>query len=328
MMYNSSNEYDVLIIGAGPIGLACGISCSKAGLTYLIVDKGPLVNSLYNYPLNMTFFSTSDRLEIGNVPFISHSPKPTRAEALEYYRRVSLHWKLNLALYETVDFVQTENVSFVVTSSKKQYKAKHIVIATGFYDIPNLMDVPGEDLAKVHHYYREPHIYFGQKIVVVGAANSAVDVAMETWRKGADVTMVIRDEQIRESVKYWIRPDVENRIAEGSIKAYFNSTLTEIRENQVDIQTENGIITIENDFVLAMTGYLPDFDFLSSLGVILGTDEYKTPVHDPETMQTNVKGVYLAGVICGGLKTNKWFIENSRVHADLIVQHILSNTVS
>lgn len=327
-MYNSSNEYDVLIIGAGPIGLACGISCSKAGLTYLIVDKGPLVNSLYNYPLNMTFFSTSDRLEIGNVPFISHSPKPTRAEALEYYRRVSLHWKLNLALYETVDFVQTENVSFVVTSSKKQYKAKHIVIATGFYDIPNLMNVPGEHLAKVHHYYREPHIYFGQKIVVVGAANSAVDVAMETWRKGADVTMVIRDEQIRESVKYWIRPDVENRIAEGSIKAYFNSSLTEIRENQVDIQTENGIITIENDFVLAMTGYLPDFDFLSSLGVILGTDEYKTPVHDPETMETNVKGVYLAGVICGGLKTNKWFIENSRVHADLIVQHILSNTVS
>ena len=327
-MYNSSNEYDVLIIGAGPIGLACGISCSKAGLTYLIVDKGPLVNSLYNYPLNMTFFSTSDRLEIGNVPFISHSPKPTRAEALEYYRRVSLHWKLNLALYETVDFVQTENVSFVVTSSKKQYKAKHIVIATGFYDIPNLMNVPGEHLAKVHHYYREPHIYFGQKIVVVGAANSAVDVAMETWRKGADVTMVIRDEQIRESVKYWIRPDVENRIAEGSIKAYFNSSLTEIRENQVDIQTENGIITIENDFVLAMTGYLPDFDFLSSLGVILGTDEYKTPIHDPETMETNAKGVYLAGVICGGLKTNKWFIENSRVHADLIVQHILSNTVS
>jgi thioredoxin reductase (NADPH) len=327
-MYNSNNEYDVLIIGAGPIGLACGISCSKAGLTYLIVDKGPLVNSLYNYPLNMTFFSTSDRLEIGNVPFISHSPKPTRAEALEYYRRVSLHWKLNLALYETVDFVQTENVSFVVTSSKKQYKAKHIVIATGFYDIPNLMNVPGENFAKVHHYYREPHIYFGQKIVVVGAANSAVDVAMETWRKGADVTMVIRDEQIRESVKYWIRPDVENRIAEGSIKAYFNSTLTVIRQNQVDIQTENGIITIENDFVLAMTGYLPDFDFLSSMGVILGTDEYKTPVHDPETMETNVKGVYLAGVICGGLKTNKWFIENSRVHADLIVQHILSNTVS
>jgi thioredoxin reductase (NADPH) len=325
MMFNSSSEYNVLIIGAGPIGLACGIACTKAGLSYLIVDKGPLVNSLYNYPLNMTFFSTSDRLEIGNVPFISHSPKPTRAEALEYYRRVSLHWKLNLALYEAVEHVQSENNSFVVTTSKKQYEAKHIIIATGFYDLPNLMNIPGEHLAKVHHYYREPHIYFGQKIVVVGAANSAVDVTMETWRKGADVTMIIRDEQIRESVKYWIRPDVENRISEGSIKAYFNSTLTEIRPNQVDIQTETGLITIENDFVLAMTGYLPDFDFLCVMGVILSDDEYKTPFHDPETMETNVKGVYLAGVICGGLKTNKWYIENSRVHADLIVQHILTN---
>lgn len=327
-MFNSNSEYDVLIIGAGPIGLACGIACSQAGLSYLIVDKGPLVNSLYNYPLNMTFFSTSDRLEIGNVPFISHSPKPTRSEALEYYRRVSLHWNLNLALYETVDHVQSENGSFVVTTSKKQYKAKHIVISTGFYDIPNLMNIPGEYLDKVHHYYKEPHVYFGQKIVVVGAANSAVDVAMETWRKGADVTMVIRDEQIRETVKYWIRPDVENRIAEGSIKAYFNSKLNEIRPNEVDVQTETGLITIENDFVLAMTGYLPDFNFLSSMGVILGNDEYKTPLHDPETMETNVKGVYLAGVICGGLKTNKWFIENSRVHADLIVQHIQSKAVS
>jgi thioredoxin reductase (NADPH) len=328
MMFNSSSEYNVLIIGAGPIGLACGIACAKAGLSYLIVDKGPLVNSLYNYPLNMTFFSTSDRLEIGNVPFISHSPKPTRAEALEYYRRVSLHWKLNLALYEAVEHVQSENNSFVVTTSKKQYEAKHIVIATGFYDLPNLMNIPGEHLAKVHHYYREPHIYFGQKIVVVGAANSAVDVAMETWRKGADVTMVIRDEQIRESVKYWIRPDIENRIAEGSIRAYYHSTLTEIKPNEVDIQTDNGLITIENDFVLAMTGYLPDFDFLSSLGVVLGEDEHKTPLHDPETMETNIKSVYLAGVICGGLKTNKWFIENSRVHADLIVQHIQSKALS
>lgn len=327
-MFNSNSEYDVLIIGAGPIGLACGIACSQAGLSYLIIDKGPLVNSLYNYPLNMTFFSTSDRLEIGNVPFISHSPKPTRAEALEYYRRVSLHWKLNLALYETVDHVKSESGSFVVVTSKKQYSAKHIVIATGFYDLPNLMNIPGEHLDKVHHYYKEPHIYFGQKIVVVGAANSAVDVAMETWRKGADVTMVIRNEQIRESVKYWIRPDVQNRIAEGSIKAYFNSTVTEIRPTEVDIQTENGQITIENDFVLAMTGYLPDFDFLSSMGVNLGEDEHKTPIHDPETMETNVKGVYLAGVICGGLKTNKWFIENSRVHAELIVQHIQSKAVS
>jgi thioredoxin reductase (NADPH) len=327
-MSSRNQDYDVLIIGAGPIGLACGIACTEAGLSYLIVDKGPLVNSLYNYPLNMTFFSTSDRLEIGNVPFISHSPKPTRSEALEYYRRVALHWKLNISLYESIQDVEKENDFFFVRSSKQVYKARNIVIATGFYDLPNLMNIPGEGLQKVHHYYKEAHIYFGQKIVVVGAANSAVDVAMETWRKGADVTMVIRDEQIRESVKYWIKPDVENRIAEGSIKAFFNAHLVEIRPNEVDIQTESGIETIPNDFVLAMTGYLPDFAFLTGIGIQIGEDEFKTPVHDPATMETNVPGVYLAGVICGGLKTNKWFIENSRIHADLIIKDIVSKDIS
>ena len=327
-MSSRNQDYDVLIIGAGPIGLACGIACTEAGLSYLIVDKGPLVNSLYNYPLNMTFFSTSDRLEIGNVPFISHSPKPTRSEALEYYRRVALHWKLNISLYESIQDVEKENDFFFVRSSKQVYKARNIVIATGFYDLPNLMNIPGEGLQKVHHYYKEAHIYFGQRIVVVGAANSAVDVAMETWRKGADVTMVIRDEQIRESVKYWIKPDVENRIAEGSIKAFFNAHLVEIRPNEVDIQTESGIETIPNDFVLAMTGYLPDFAFLTSMGIQIGEDEFKTPVHDPATMETNVPGVYLAGVICGGLKTNKWFIENSRIHADLIIKDIVSKDIS
>lgn len=323
-MSSRNQVYDVLIIGAGPIGLACGIACTEASLSYLIVDKGPLVNSLYNYPLNMTFFSTSDRLEIGNVPFISHSPKPTRSEALEYYRRVALHWKLNISLYESIQDVEKGNDFFFVRSSKQVYKARKIVIATGFYDLPNLINIPGEGLQKVHHYYKEAHIYFGQKIVVVGAANSAVDVAMETWRKGADVTMVIRDEQIRESVKYWIKPDVENRIAEGSIKAFFNAHLVEIRPNEVDIQTEKGIETIPNDFVLAMTGYLPDFAFLTGMGIQIGDDEFKTPVHDPATMETNVPGVYLAGVICGGLKTNKWFIENSRIHADLIIKDIIS----
>jgi thioredoxin reductase (NADPH) len=292
----------------------------------LIVDKGPLVNSLYNYPLNMTFFSTADKLEIGNVPFVSHSSKPTRSEALEYYRRVSMHWKLNLALYEAVQSVIPSMKMFTVKTSKAVYQAKHIIIATGFYDIPNLMHVPGEDLPKVHHYYREPHIYYGQKIIVVGAANSAVDVAMETWRKGAEVTMVIRDEQIRESVKYWIRPDIENRISEGSIKAIYNASIAAIRETEVDVLTPNGIETIANDFVLAMTGYLPDFDFLASIGIAAGIDSYQTPVHDPVTMMTNVEGVYLAGVICGGLKTNKWFIENSRHHADLIISHILQRS--
>jgi thioredoxin reductase (NADPH) len=235
-----------------------------------------------------------------------------------------MHWKLNLSLYENVESVEKKNNSFLLTTPKRQLNAKHIIIATGFYDIPNLMNVPGEELPKVHHYYKEAHIYYGQHIVVVGAANSAVDVAMETWRKGAQVTMVIRDEQIRESVKYWIKPDVENRIKEGAIKAFFNASIKEIRQTEVDVQTEDGVVTLENDFVLAMTGYLPDFDFLLKMGIQLGDDEFKTPVHDPATMQTNVENVYLAGVICGGMKTNKWFIENSRTHAEQIVANILS----
>ena len=316
--------YDVIIIGGGPIGLACGIECEKNSLNYIIIEKGVLVNSIYNYPLNMTFFSTSEKLEIGDVPFISHNPKPTRSEALEYYRRVTLHWKLKIRLYEQTEAVNKSGDLFQVKTNKSLYSSKNLVIATGFYDIPNLMNVPGENLEKVHHFYKEPHIYFGQRLVVVGAANSAVDVAMETWRKGAQVTMVVRDEHIRDSVKYWIRPDIENRINEGSIKAYFNSSIKEILENKVIINCNEEVISIENDFVLAMTGYLPDFDFLKSMGVLLNDDEFTTPTCNPDTMETNVPGIYLAGVICGGLKTNKWFIENSRVHAPIIAHHILS----
>jgi len=317
-------KIDVLIIGGGPIGLACGIACQKNGLTHQIIEKGALVNSIYQYPVNMTFFSTSERLEIGNVPFISHNPKPTRPEALEYYRRVALQWKLKISLYECVEKIEKNPDEFVIYTNRSVYKATNVIIATGFYDIPNLLNIPGESLSKVHHYYRDPHIYFGQRIVVVGAANSAVDVAMETWRKGAEVTMVIRDEQIRDSVKYWIRPDIENRIKEGSIKAFFNSSLIEISEEEVLISDHEGkTVKIPNDFVLAMTGYLPDFKFLQSVGIEIDADEFKTPVHDPATMMTNVPGLYLAGVICGGLKTNKWFIENSREHADLIVSHII-----
>jgi thioredoxin reductase (NADPH) len=316
-------KIDLLIIGAGPVGLSCGIACERNGLSYRILDKGPLVNSLFNYPLNMTFFSTSEKLEIGDVPFISHNPKPTRSEALEYYRRVSLHWKLRLCLYEKVKSLSRVADGFIVHSNKSGYLSKAVVIATGFYDIPNLMHVSGEDLPKVHHYYREPHIYFGQKVVVVGAANSAVDVALEIWRKGAEVTMVIREDGIRESVKYWVRPDIENRIRNGEIQAYFNAELTDIREKEVEILTPSGILTQDNDYVLAMTGYLPDFGFLKNAGIIIGEDPMKTPVHDPSTMETNVPGIYLAGVICGGLKTNKWFIENSRDHGDKIVAHFL-----
>lgn len=315
---------DVLVIGAGPIGLACGIACKKAGLSARIIDKGTLVNSLYHYPLNMTFFSTSERLEIGDVPFISHLPKPNRDEALEYYRRVAMHWKLDIGLYEPAEDIGRFENGFIVRTPLAQYHSGAVVIATGFYDIPNLMGIPGEDLPKVHHYYREAHPYFGQDIVVVGAANSAVDVALETWRKGARVTMVVREPAIQDNVKYWVKPDIENRIRDGDIRAYFQSTLTAIRPREVDIRTPDGDITLFNDYVLAMTGYLPDFGLLEKTGIRIGEDPMRTPVHNPETMETNVPGLYLAGVICGGLQTNKWFIENSREHAERIVEHVLS----
>jgi thioredoxin reductase (NADPH) len=309
-------SFDLLVVGAGPIGLACGIEAKKAGLSYVIIEKGCLVNSIYHYPANMMFFSTSERLEIGEVPFISHSPKPNRTEALEYYRRVCASWDLNVRLYEEVKSVKS---GFKVITSKGDYFSKAIVLALGFYDLPYLLNVPGEDLQKVKHYYDEPHPYFKQKIVVVGAANSAVDVALETWRKGADVTMVIREPAIRESVKYWVRPDIENRIKESSIKAYFNSEIKSITEKAVEIVTPEGVKVIENDFVLAMTGYQPPFKFMEDCGIKFQSDPDHTPVYDPETMESNVRGLYLAGVVVGGLKTNKWFIENSRIHAPMIV---------
>ena len=312
---------DLIIIGAGPIGLACGIEAKKAGLSYIIIDKGCLVNSIYNYPYNMTFFSTSDRLEIGEVPFISHGAKPNRAEALEYYRRVCSSWDLNVKLYEEVKSVKKVE-HFQVHTSKGEYQSLALILALGFYDRPFLLNIPGEELPKVKHYYNEPHPYFKQKIVVIGAANSAVDVALETWRKGAEVTMVIRESSLRESVKYWVKPDIENRIKEGSIKVYFDSEVKIIRDTSVEVQTPQGIINLENDFVLAMTGYEPPFDFLKSMGIQFNKDEYQTPVYNEQSMETNISNLYLAGVVCGGLKTNKWFIENSRVHAEMIVQNL------
>jgi thioredoxin reductase (NADPH) len=315
---------DLIVVGAGPIGLACGIEAKKAGLSYTIIEKGCLVNSLFNYPLNMSFFSTSDRLEIGEVPFISHHPKPNRTEALEYYRRVCTTWDLHVQLYETVLAVEPDADAYLVNTSKGTYHTKAVVFALGFYDLPYWLHVPGENLPKVLHYYREPHPFFGQKIVVVGAANSAVDVALETWRKGADVTMVIREEGIRDSVKYWVKPDIENRIKEGSIKAYTHATIETITEHHVTIQTPTGVVTIENDFVLAMTGYQPPFEFLARCGITFQDDVYGTPVYDEETMESNQPNVYLAGVVCGGLKTNKWFIENSREHAKIIINQILT----
>jgi thioredoxin reductase (NADPH) len=317
-------DVDVLIIGGGPIGLACGIEAKNAGLSYIIIEKGALVNSLYHYPLNMTFFSTSDRLEIGNVPFISHGPKPNRAEALEYFRRVCMAHSLDIRLYEAVDSVTKEGKRFKVSTSRGNYNAVNVVLALGFYDRPYLLNVPGEDLPKVRHYYDEPHPYFAQKIVVVGAANSAVDVALETYRKGAEVTMIIRENELSKSVKYWVKPDIENRIQEGSVKAYFESTVSEIRPEEVVISTPKGTVTVKNDFVLAMTGYQPPFEFMKSMGLQFRNDEDHTPVYNEETMESNVDGIYLAGVVCGGLRTNKWFIENSRVHATQIIKGIKS----
>ena len=271
----------------------------------------------------MTFFSTSDKLEIGDVPFISRNAKPTRDEALEYYRRVTLHFQLNVHLFENVSTIKKNTNGFNIETSKSNYYARFIIVATGFYDIPNLLGIPGEDLPKVHHYYKDPHLYFKQKIVVVGSANSAVDAALETYRKGSEVTMVIREPEIQQNVKYWVRPDIVNRIKEGSINAWFNSSIKEISESEVIISTPEGEIQISNDFVLAMTGYMPDFSFLQKMGIeIVEKDNIVLPNHNPDTLESNVDGIFLAGVICGGSQTNKWFIENSRIHAPIITEEI------
>jgi thioredoxin reductase (NADPH) len=319
----NKETYDLIIIGGGPIGLACGIEAKKAGLEYVILEKGVLVNSLFNYPVNMTFFSTSEKLEIGEVPFVSINNKPTRSESLEYYRRIVTSFHLNIHLFEKVNDVEKLADTFCVTTSLQTYQCKNIIVATGFYDIPFLLEIKGEGLNKVKHYYDDPHFYAFQKVLVVGAANSAIDAALETWRKGADVTMVIRSTEISDRVKYWVKPDIENRIKEGSIKAFFNSTLKEIREKEVDINTPDGIVTLQNDWVLAMTGYRPNLQFLRDLGVEVANDDACSPTYSEETYETNVKGIYLAGVICGGLNTHKLFIENSREHASRIIKNIL-----
>jgi thioredoxin reductase (NADPH) len=328
-------QYDLIIIGGGPIGLACGLEAQAAGLNYVVLEKGCIVNSLYNYPANMTFFSTSDRLEIGDVPFVSNNAKPTRSEALEYYRRVALHRKMKIKLFEEVtNVVKVQNLDDVnnsdfydIQTSKSTYQTKNIVIATGFYDIPYLMNVEGENLPKVTHYYEEPHFYALQKVVVVGANNSAVDAALETWRKGAEVTMIIRHEEVGRRVKYWAKPDIENRIKEGSIKAFFNAEVAEIREHEIDIKTPEGIVTIENDYVIAMTGYQPNLDFLRKIGITLSADEIMKPTYNDETQETNLPNVYLAGVICGGMDTHTLFIENSRIHAVKIIEKITGKSV-
>lgn len=316
-------EYDIIIVGGGPIGLACAIEAQRNNLNALILEKGALTNSLFNYPLYMTFFSTAEKLEIGEIPFNCIAPKPGRQEALEYYRNVCRYFKLNIKLYEEVLSVKKDK-TFTVQTSKNTYQAKQVILATGFYDIPHLLNVPGEDLPLVTHYYKEPHPYAMQKIVVIGANNSAVDAALECYRKGADVTMIIRGSEFTHRLKYWVRPDIENRIKEGSIKAYFNSTIESVDNDGIHFTSNHQKQYVNADHILAMTGYEPNFDFLQKIGIALNNDDYKTPVYNPETMETNIEGLFLAGVVCGGLQTNIWFIENSRVHAKQIIEAILS----
>ena len=324
MSTNKNNELDVLIIGGGPIGLACALEAKKKNLDYLILEKGALVNSLYHYPQNMTFFSSSEKLEIDEIPFISKAAKPSKQEALEYYRRIATSNHLNINLFEKVENVSQENGCYRIKSDKDQYLSKNIIIATGFYDKPNYLNVKGEDMDKVSHYYDDPHFYAMQDVAVVGASNSAVDAALEIFRKGGRISLIVRGDKIGERVKYWVRPDMINRIKEGSIDAYFNTEVEAIDQQELKLydKAKEEHFTLKNDYVLALTGYQPNFDFLRSMGIELQDEQSRIPIYDPQTMETNKKGIYLAGVICGGMETHKWFIENSRIHAKMIIENI------
>ncbi len=316
-------NYNVIIIGAGPIGLACGVEAVKHGLSYLIIEKGCVVNSIFNYPTNMTFFSTSEKIEIGDVPFVSHGIKPTRREALEYYRRVAEAYELNVKTFEKVLAVENSDNLFRVTTSKGEYNSFSVIIASGYYDNPNLMEVSGEALPKVKHYFDEPHPYSGLRTVVIGAGNSAVDVALELFRVGAKVTMIIREDSIKPSIKYWVKPDIENRIAEGSIKAFFNSTVEEINAGNIVINSKERRRVLPNDVVFAMTGYHPDFGFLRECGIKIKNG--RSAIFRKSNMESNVPGLYLAGVVCNGSDTDKHFIENSIIHSRIIMKDIAKN---
>ena len=317
---------DVAVIGAGPVGLACAIEATREGLRPVVIEKGALVNSILGYPARMEFFSTPELIEIGAHPFPVQGYKPTREEALEYYRSVAAREQLDIRLYERVLEVRGTRGDFTVVTTRGEHQARSIVVAIGFFDIPNLLNVPGETLPKVTHYYMEPYPYVGQKVAIIGARNSAAKAALDLYRHGAEVTLVAREGALSDKVKYWIKPDLENRIKEGSVRALFSTVVEEIRESSLVVRTPAGVQEIANDWVLAMTGYRPDYSFLESLGLAIGDDECRTPVYDEATFETSRAGVYLAGTVCGGLCTGRWFIENGRHHARQIAKHLASGT--
>ncbi len=324
-MMGDFGRVDVAVVGAGPVGLACAIECKRRGLSSRVFDKGALVNSLLGYPTNMEFFSTPDLLEIGGHPFPTLRYKPVREEAIDYYSRVAFAEHLDLALYEEVQTVRGDRGQFVVETSRGRHEAGAVIVATGFFDRPVLLDVPGENLPKVTHYYKEPFAYAGQDVLVVGAKNSAAKAALDCYRHGARVTLAVRGPAISNSVKYWIKPDLENRISERSITAFFDTEVVRIKPDEVTLRDSSREFTIANDWVLAMTGYEPDFALLERLGIVLEPDDWRTPSYDPESFETTRPGIFIAGTVCGGLNTSRWFIENGRDHAHRISAQIASS---
>ncbi len=320
----SNFDFDVAVVGAGPTGLACGIELKKRGLSEALFDKGCVVNSLYNYPTNMVFFTTPELLEIGDIPMTSLNEKPGRTEALKYYRRVADLYNLNIHQYENVDAIEGEDSAFTIRTTDRLgerhcYRCRKVILATGYYDRPNRLNVPGEDLPKVIHYYKEPHPYYDMDVAVVGGKNSAAIAALELYWTGARVTMIHRREKLSDNIKYWIRPNIENRIKNGEVKAYFKSEITEIREREIDVRTPDDVIPLANDFVFAMTGYHPDIEFLASHGISFD-QETQRPKTDPETLESARKGIHLAGVLVAGMQTNEIFIENGRFHGVQIAE--------
>ncbi len=325
-----SNITDLLVIGAGPTGLACAIEAQRRGFSAVLVDKGCLCNSLFHYPAHMTFFTTPELLEIGDMPFSSPNQKPSRNEALEYYRKVTEHYRLDVRQYETVDSVSGSDGNFIVHITDRfdrslHHRARKLVVATGYYDLPNYMSIPGEDLPKVKHYYDEPHPYYDLDVLVIGGKNSAAIAALELWRHGARVTLVHRGPAMHRNVKYWILPDINNRIKNGEVTAHFSSTVTQIAEDEVTLATPQGTLTLPNHFVFALTGYHPDFEFIERLGIELDAANDRRPICDPASLESNVPGIYLAGVIVAGERTNEIFIENGRFHGRQIAESLMKS---